>query len=100
MKTHIGHLETLSPEELKDLEGSSLENQVLSGYIDYISKHLILFRGESRKCLVVPFDYFTPSGIYSPDFDQFSIIDWGGAIKLGNYEVGVNNIFKEFDKEN
>jgi hypothetical protein len=101
MKTDMGCLETLSPEDLDDIEDvSTKDNIILSGYVDFVSKHIILFRGGDRKCYVVPFDYFVPSPICSPNFEQFSIIDCGTAIKLGKYEAGVNNIIKEFDKEN
>jgi hypothetical protein len=100
MKTDMGCLETLSPEDLDDIgDVSTKDNIILSGYVDFVSKHLILFRGGDRKCYVVPFEWFEPSANCSPNFEQFSIIDCGTAIKLGEYEAGVNNIFKEFSDD-
>lgn len=94
MKTDMGCYETLSPADLKDIEDADdKSNLILSGYVDYLSKHLILFRGENRKCYVVPFETFTDSPRCKPDFEQFSIIDWGHTIKLGQYEADVEWIF-------
>lgn len=69
----------------------------IAGRVDRKSKSVILYTG-SFKRFCVPFDWFTPSGTTSPDFDLIEIIDHGLTVKLGNYEAASDVIIEAFGK--
>jgi hypothetical protein len=68
----------------------------LGGVVDHENRVVILIRGNLRE-LPVSFDWFEPNPVASPDFNQFSIIDYGTAVKLGHYEVSARSILYDFD---
>lgn len=47
---------------------------------------LILMRGD-RSIVTIPLEFFEPSGTATPDFDDFSIGDYGNTLRFGDYEA-------------
>jgi outer membrane lipoprotein-sorting protein len=43
----------------------------------------------------VPFEWFTPSPLVSPDFTDVSVIDDGQTLKLGEYEADALFAYEE-----
>lgn len=99
MSGMIGPLKMITPIELKEVNQLMKERRAdyfISGYVFFISQHLVLFRGD-ESCIVVPFDVFSTSGNYSPNFNDFQIIDYGQTIKLGQYEVLSDYVLQKID---
>jgi|ERR1700722_12286436 len=95
----IGALKKLTPLELKEINLLLIKEKskyIVSGYAVFMSKHLVLFRGDGS-CVVAPFDMFPPNTICSPNFDDLQIIDFGKSIKLGQYEVSSKSILEKLD---
>lgn len=96
---NISELKILPPEEIQEIH--SLPPNIkrmyfVAGYVDYDLNEIILFRGDGTS-LIAPFIIFEPNSICAPDFYEFSIIDFGMAIKLGNYEAGIDTILFAID---
>lgn len=72
------------------------------GFTDRDSETLFLLRGD-KKVFAVPFAFFEPSGtppnLTIPDFDQLGIIDFGQAIRLGEYEASYTSIMHVYDPD-
>jgi DNA-binding Xre family transcriptional regulator len=50
--------------------------------------------------LTVPFSAFEPSGAGTePNFNEFSVVDSGQTIQLGDYEAAVDAILYEYDPQ-
>lgn len=99
MKTDMGCLETLPQEELTELEALPFERQrtlIRAGYVDFVSRHVILFRGD-RTCVVAPFDLFNTGGTLKPDFDKIGFTDYGNTVKFGEFEASSDFILYELD---
>ena len=101
-KTDMGSLETLNEEELNHLESLPIDQQkrlIRSGYVDFASQHLILFRGD-RKSFVVPLSNFKESGSgLQANFERLSFTDYGHTVKFGDYEADADWILYKFDSE-
>lgn len=96
---NIGELKVLSQEEMLEIQSLPINTKrmyIISGYVDYDLNQIILFRGDGTT-LVAPFIIFEPSADCSPDFNDFDIVDYGMAVKLGNYEAGIDTILKAID---
>lgn len=49
--------------------------------------------------LTVPFVAFETSGDGTiPDFDRFSVVDFGQTIRLGDYEAASDAVLRDFDR--
>jgi len=90
----------LSPEELGNvLVADNRAILFIGGTVNPRSKTITLWRG-NLSSLTVPFSAFEPSGTGTePDFDDFSVTDYGHTIKLGDYETASDAILYEFDPE-
>jgi hypothetical protein len=64
----------------------------IGGTID--GNALSLYTGEAN-CLIIPLSFFTSSTDLVPDFSKFSVIDFGHAIKFGEYEASFNAVLSE-----
>ena len=71
----------------------------LGGAVDAENEVVTLWRGDLRS-LAVPFAGFPPSGDgVQPDFDAFSVVDYGHTVRLGEYEAATDAILYEFDSD-
>lgn len=90
----------LAPDELAVALGA--ENRVdlfIGGSVDKGSETVTLWRG-NLQTITVPFAAFAKSGDgTAPDFDKFSVIDYGQTIRLGDYEAAADALLYEFDAE-
>ncbi len=97
----MGCLETLPAEELIELEALPFDRQrtlIRSGYVDFLSEHVILFRGD-RTCVVAPFDLFNATGTLKPDFEKIGFTDYGNTVKFGEFEASSDFILYELDSD-
>jgi DNA-binding XRE family transcriptional regulator len=83
--------EALAAENRKDL--------FIGGTIDQASETLTLWRG-NLDSLVVPFSAFSVSGDgVTPNFEQFSVRDYGHTVRLGEYEAATDAVLYEYDRD-
>jgi hypothetical protein len=69
----------------------------IGGSVNQEDGVVVLYR-VSHKPVVVPLDWFTPSGDGTcPDPSRLAIIDYGQTVKLGEYEAASNAILYDFD---
>ncbi|MBI1900816.1 MAG: helix-turn-helix transcriptional regulator [Planctomycetia bacterium] len=88
-----------TPELVAALRAKNRADLVLCGTVDKASRTVRLFCG-NLDSLVVPFSAFSPSGDgVAPDFDRFSVADYGHTVRLGKYEAAVDAILYEFDAD-
>jgi hypothetical protein len=74
-------------------------DRIISGRVDLQTKMLKLVRGDFSS-LLVPLSIFKPAGDgVVPDPTDFEVIDFGHAIRLGQYESAADAIFYEVDPE-
>ena len=79
------------------ISGTNSSERFIGGAVDFESTTLALVRGDLA-ILVVPFAYFAESGDGTvPDFEAFSIADYGLTIAFGRYEASADGILYEFD---
>jgi DNA-binding Xre family transcriptional regulator len=90
----------LVPDELAEaLEAENCTDLFIGGSIDQASQTITLWRG-NLESLTVPFSAFEKSGDgIEPNFDQFSVTDYGQTIRLGSYEAAADAILYEYDPE-
>jgi len=90
----------LAAEELAEvLEAENGSDLFIGGSVDDATKTITFWRG-NVKTLTVPFVAFEKSGDGTvPDFNQFSVIDCGQTVRLGDYEAAVDAILYEYDPE-
>jgi DNA-binding Xre family transcriptional regulator len=88
----------LSIEELAEvLKARNREDLFIGGAVDKGSETVTLWRG-NLDSLVVPFSAFPPSGDgTAPDFDDFTVIDYGQTVRFGEYEAAADAILYEYD---
>jgi len=81
------------------LTSADRNERFVGGTVDKQSKIVTLWLGDLRH-LVVPFDAFRPTanGI-QPNFNLFSIADYGTTLKFGDYEAVAEAVLYEFDPE-
>lgn len=81
------------------LTAGNKEELFIGGTVSEDTETITLRRG-NLESLVVPFSAFKPSGDgAAPEFDRFSVADYGQTIKLGNYEAASDAILYEFDPQ-
>lgn len=88
----------LPPEELPTaVSGKDAADRFIGGAADAQGQTVALVRG-NLTTLVVPFDYFKPSGDgTTADFSKLSFADYGLTVALGDYEASADGILYEFD---
>jgi hypothetical protein len=92
--------EALPREELGEVLAARNKTDLFIGGTVSKDTGTITLRRGNLESLVVPFSAFHPSGDgLSPDFDHFSVADYGHTIKLGDYEAASDAILYEFDPE-
>ncbi len=71
-------------------------DRIIGGTVDEGSKTVTLWRGNFES-ITVPFDGFRPTanGVL-PDFNRFSILDYGQTLRFGEYESGSEPILYEY----
>ena len=85
-------IKTLPREELVNVlshEPSHVAHLIIAGCRH--ENNITFLTGDLER-ITVPLSIFEPGAKYSPDFDQFEIIDYGNAIKFGEYEACVDVI--------
>lgn len=89
----------LEPEELDEaLEADGRADLFIGGSVDKATETITLWRG-NLDTLTAPFSAFDESGDgVQPDFEKFTVIDYGQTIRLGKYEAAVALLY-EFDPE-
>jgi len=96
--THKGA--TLSLAELAEVV--SAENRgglFISGTVNKENGTLTLWRGNLTP-LVVPLSAFQPTGNGErPDFDRFTITDYGQTLRFGDYEASADAVLYEYDPD-
>jgi DNA-binding Xre family transcriptional regulator len=90
----------LPPDELAEaLSASNAADLFIGGAIDSGNQTVTLWRANLEP-LTVPFSTFPPSGDgIQPDFEQFSVTDFGQTIRLGDYEAATDAVLYEFDPD-
>lgn len=72
-------------------------DRFIGGAADTQGRRIALVRG-NLSTLVVPFDYFKPSGDGTkPEFSKLALADYGITVALGDYEASADGILYEFD---
>ncbi len=87
-------------DELADvLVADNKDGLFLGGSVDQNSETVTLWRGNGKP-LVVPMSSFPPSGDgKKPDFDRFSVSDYGHTLRFGEYESSADVVLYEHDAE-
>lgn len=90
----------LPAEELAEvLEAENRPDLFIGGSVDNATETITFWRG-NVKPLTVPFSAFETSGDgTAPDFNNFSVIDSGQTVQLGDYEAAVDSILYEYNSE-
>ena len=88
----------LPPGELAAaLKAGNAPDLFIGGGADAASRTLTLWRGDLQP-LTVPFLAFEISGDGTiPDFERFSVVDFGQTIRLGDYEAASDAVLRDFD---
>lgn len=72
----------------------SLSKIFMAGYVNKEIETLVLIN-RNWELVTIPLSFFTEkNGKIEPDFDKFSIIDYGHTIKLGEYEAASDAIWE------
>lgn len=87
-------------EELAEvLDAENRADLFIGGFVNEANETITFWRG-NLESLTVPFSAFEKSGDGTePNFDTFSVIDYGQTVKLGDYEAAVDAILYEYDPE-
>jgi|SRR5579885_1996616 len=96
----IGPLCTLPTEELLEVQGLPVtikRDYIVAGYVDFTQERVILFRGDGMS-LVAPMSMFTGRPT-TPDFEQFSITDYGQTLVFGPFEAAVDSVLYDLDPQ-
>jgi len=90
----------LPAEELAEvLAAEHRADLFIGGSVNHATETITFWRGHVKP-LTVPFSAFEKSGDgTAPDFHQFSVIDCGQTVRLGDYEAAVDAILYEYDPE-
>ncbi|MGH7134974.1 MAG: helix-turn-helix domain-containing protein, partial [Pirellulales bacterium] len=90
----------LPPNELAAvLENKNSGDLFIGGNVDSASQTMTLWRGDLQP-LTVPFAAFETSGDDTkPDFERFSVADFGQTVRLGDYEAASDAILYEFNRD-
>ena len=90
----------LPPDELAAALGAdNAADLLIGGSVDVASQTITLWRGNLEP-LTVGFAAFETSGDGTePDFERFSVADYGQTVRLGDYEAAADALLYEFDRE-
>lgn len=90
----------LPPYELAAaLSAPNASDLFIGGTVDSASQTVTLWGGNLEP-LIVPFTAFETSGDgVKPDFDRFSMSDYGQSVRFGDYEAATDAILYEFDAD-
>jgi len=90
----------LPPQELAEaLAATNRRDLLIAGSVDHASRTVTFWRGDLRQ-ITVPFSAFSKSGGGTePDFDHFSVTDYGHTVRFGDYEAATDAILYEYDPE-
>lgn len=81
------------------LHAENRRDLAIAGAVDPETDTVVVWRGNFSK-VVVPKSWFAPSGTNpKPDFDKFSIIDYGQTLKFGVYEAAFDALLYECDPD-
>lgn len=81
------------------LKSPERSDRFVGGLVDKEAKVVTLWRGNLNPC-VVPFSAFpaTANGI-RPDWDRFTVSDYGHTLRFGDYEAATDAILYDFDPQ-
>lgn len=68
----------------------------IGGVVDQDERAVLLLRG-NLEVVEASFDDFHPSGVATPDFTKFGVVEYGTAVKLGEYVVTAESILYVHD---
>ena len=90
----------LPPDELAEaMSAPHREELFIGGLVNHESQIVTLWRGDFDS-LEVPFSAFDVSGDgIAPDFNAFSVTDYGQTVRLGEYEAAADALLYEFDEK-
>jgi DNA-binding Xre family transcriptional regulator len=90
----------LAREELKAvLKSPDRRDRFVGGMVDKEAEIVTLWRGDLTS-LVVPFSAFTPTANdIRPDWDQFTVTDYGHTLRFGHYEAAADAVLYEYAPE-
>jgi hypothetical protein len=94
----VGHF--LPRAEMQEVfKAPDRKDRFVGGIVDDETKNVALWRGDLSS-FVVPFSAFEPTanGI-KPDWDRFSVTDYGHTLKLGHYEAASDAVLYEYDED-
>jgi Helix-turn-helix len=91
---------SLPKDELRAvLRLAARKDRFIGGIADEQSKTLTLWRGNLDP-VVVPFEAFSPTGNnIRPEFDKFSVTDYGRTLRFGEYESPADVVLYECDSD-
>jgi hypothetical protein len=87
-------------EELKAvLKSPDRKDRFVGGMADAEARIVTLWRGDLTS-LVVPFSAFTPTanGV-QPDWNRFTVTDYGHTLRFGTYEAAADAVLYEYDPD-
>jgi DNA-binding XRE family transcriptional regulator len=87
----------LPAEEMAEVLNAQNKRDLFIGG-DRHGRTLTLWRGDGDP-LNVSVEAFRVTGNVSPNFDAFSITDYGQTVKLGDYEASTDSLLYEYDPE-
>jgi hypothetical protein len=90
----------LPKQELEEVLGApDRSERFVGGVVDPESGTITLWRGDLRQ-LIVPVEAFPKTGNdIRPNFDEFSVIDYGSTLKFGDYEAAADAVLYEYDSD-
>jgi hypothetical protein len=96
----VAGVHLLPAEELSEvLASSNFRDLFIGGVADHQDKVVVLYKGDFTRTLV-PFLWFKKGPESpNPDFNEFSVVDFGQTVRLGAYEAASEAILYEFDAD-
>jgi hypothetical protein len=89
----------LPKDELRSVLRLADRKDRIGGIADEQSKTLTLWRGNLDP-VVVPLEAFPPTGNnIRPEFDKFSVMDYGRTLRFGEYESAADVVLYECDSD-
>lgn len=81
------------------LKSSERRDRFIGGIVDKEAQIVTLWRGDLMP-FIVPFSAFAPtSNGIAPDWDRFTVTDYGHTLRLGAYEAAADAVLYEYDLE-
>jgi hypothetical protein len=74
-------------------------DRFIGGTVDFDDQAVVLYRGNLER-VIVPFEAFRLRPHYpEPNFRDFEVIDYGQAVRLGDYEASTDAILYRYDAD-